>query len=44
MNRQTDEVTGLASIVVTDPKQRRHGGKDLQPMVKLVDEKGKDLS
>ncbi len=39
MNRQTDELTGLSSIVVTDPKQRGISGKELKPMIKLVDEK-----
>lgn len=43
MNRQTDEMTGLSSIVVTDPKQRTAGGKELKPMIKLVDDKGKDI-
>lgn len=43
MNRQTDELTGLTSIVVIDPKQRGSGGKELRPMVKLVDDHGKDL-
>ena len=43
MNRQTDELTGLTSLVVTDAKQRSASGKDLRPMVKLVDEKGKEL-
>ncbi len=43
MNRQTDEMTGLSSIVVTDPKQRSSSGKELKPMIKLVDEDGKDL-
>ena len=43
MNRQTDEVTGLSSIVVTNPKQRMTGGKELRPMVKLVDEKGEEV-
>jgi DNA-directed RNA polymerase subunit beta' len=43
MNRQTDEVTGLSSIVVMDPKHRSMGGKDLRPMVKLVDKKGEDV-
>ena len=43
VQRQADEVTGLSSIVVTDPKQRGSSAKDLRPMVKLVDEKGKDL-
>jgi DNA-directed RNA polymerase subunit beta' len=42
MNRQTDELTGLTSIVIIDPKQRS-GGKELKPMIKLVDEKGDDL-
>lgn len=44
MNRQTDEMTGLSSIVVIDPKQRGVSGKELKPMIKLVDEKGKDVN
>jgi len=43
VNRQVDEVTGLSSLVVSDPKQRGSAGKDLRPMVKLVDEQGEDL-
>jgi DNA-directed RNA polymerase subunit beta' len=43
MNRQTDEMTGLSSIVVIDPKQRGVTGKELKPMIKLVDEKGNDV-
>jgi DNA-directed RNA polymerase subunit beta' len=43
VQRTTDEITGLTSRVVTDPKQRGSAGKDLKPMVKLVDEKGGDL-
>ena len=43
VNRQIDEVTGLSSLVITDPKQRGLTGKDLRPMVKLVDDKGKDI-
>lgn len=42
MNRQTDELTGLSSIVIIDPKQRS-GGKELKPMIKLVDENGDDV-
>lgn len=42
MNRQTDELTGLSSIVVTDSKQRS-GGKELKPLIKLLDDKGEDL-
>jgi DNA-directed RNA polymerase subunit beta' len=44
MHRQTDEVTGLSSIVISDAKQyRSSSGKELRPMLKLVDEKGEDL-
>ncbi len=43
MNRQVDELTGLSSIVITDMKQRSSTGKELRPMIKLVDGKGKDL-
>jgi len=39
----TDEITGLTSLVITDPKSRGSAGKDLRPMVKLVDEKGKPV-
>jgi DNA-directed RNA polymerase subunit beta' len=39
----TDEITGLTSLVVTDPKSRGSAGKDLRPMVKLVDAGGKPL-
>ncbi|MGQ9660306.1 MAG: DNA-directed RNA polymerase subunit beta' [Thermochromatium sp.] len=41
---QTDEVTGLSSLVVMDPKQRPAAGKDLRPMVKLLDEDGNELN
>ncbi len=40
VQEQSDEVTGLTSRVVTDPKQRSAAGKELRPMVKLVDEQG----
>ncbi|MGD8575195.1 MAG: DNA-directed RNA polymerase subunit beta', partial [Gammaproteobacteria bacterium] len=43
VNREVDEITGLSSVVVTDPKQRGAAGKDLRPVVRLVDDKGKDL-
>jgi DNA-directed RNA polymerase subunit beta' len=43
MNRQTDEMTGLTSIVIIDPKQRGLTGKELKPMIKLVDDNGDDL-
>jgi len=43
MRRQTDEITGLVSAVVIDPKHRASGGRDLRPMVKLMDAEGNDL-
>ncbi|GAB6043550.1 DNA-directed RNA polymerase subunit beta' [Endothiovibrio diazotrophicus] len=44
VQKQTDEFTGLSSLVVTDPKQRGSAGKDLRPMVRLVDENGDPLN
>jgi DNA-directed RNA polymerase subunit beta' len=41
---QVDEVTGLSSIVVLDPKQRGSGGKDLRPTLKRVSAKGKEVT
>ena len=41
---ETDAVTGLSSMVVTDPKQRGYMGKDMRPMVKLIDADGKDVN
>jgi len=43
MTRQTDELTGLSSIVIIDPAQRGSAGKEMRPMVKLIDKKGKDV-
>ncbi|HBC71284.1 MAG TPA: DNA-directed RNA polymerase subunit beta', partial [Coxiellaceae bacterium] len=43
MRRQTDEVTGLSTIVVTGTTQRSSSGRELRPMVRLVDKNGKDL-
>ncbi|MDH5424411.1 MAG: DNA-directed RNA polymerase subunit beta' [Gammaproteobacteria bacterium] len=43
VQKEADEVTGLSSIVVIDAKQRSSAGRDLRPMVKLVDDKGNDL-
>ncbi|MGD8885380.1 MAG: DNA-directed RNA polymerase subunit beta', partial [Gammaproteobacteria bacterium] len=43
VQREIDEVTGLSSLAITDPKQRGSAAKDLRPLVKLVDEKGEDL-
>jgi len=38
-----DEVTGLTSRVVTDPKQRSAAGKELRPMVRLLDSEGEGI-
>ncbi|BCX88800.1 DNA-directed RNA polymerase subunit beta' [Methylomarinovum tepidoasis] len=43
VREQVDEVTGLSSMVVLDPKVRPAAGRDLRPMIKLVDEEGRDL-
>jgi DNA-directed RNA polymerase subunit beta' len=44
VKKQEDEVTGLSSIVVLDPKQRGTGGKELRPVIKLVNAKGKEAT
>ena len=38
---QADELTGLSSIVITDPQKM--GGRDLKPMVRLLNEQGEEL-
>jgi len=40
---KTDELTGLASREITDPKRRGTQAKDLRPLVRIVDKNGKDL-
>ena len=37
VTRKTDEITGLSSLEVMDPKQRGSLGKDKRPTVRLVD-------
>jgi DNA-directed RNA polymerase subunit beta' len=39
----SDEMTGVSSITVLDPKQRVSAGKDLRPLVKLVTEDGEEI-
>jgi DNA-directed RNA polymerase subunit beta' len=42
--RQIDEVTGLSTLVVIDPKRRGVSQvKGLRPSVKLIDDKGKEV-
>ena len=40
---QTDEMTGLTSTAVIDPNERPAAGKDLKPMITLLDSKGKEM-
>ena len=43
VDKQVDDVTGLTSLIVRDPKQRSTAAKDMRPMVKLVDSDGNDV-
>ena len=43
VNRHVDEITGLTNMIILDPKQRPSSAKDMRPVVKLVDAKGKEL-
>ena len=44
MTRQTDELTGLSSIIITDAAQRNAAGKEMRPTIKLIDAKGNDVN
>lgn len=41
--KQVDEVTGLSTLVVIDPKQRAGQTKGLRPQIKLLDAKGEEV-
>ncbi|MBV1889679.1 MAG: DNA-directed RNA polymerase subunit beta', partial [Gammaproteobacteria bacterium] len=41
---EVDDSTGLSNVVIIDPKQRGSAGRDLRPMVKLVDANGDDIN
>jgi DNA-directed RNA polymerase subunit beta' len=43
MNRQTDELTGLSSIVITESSRGGTKASDTRPMIKLFDEAGEEL-
>src|SRR5690606_19413852 len=43
VNYQTDELTGLTNIEVIDPKDRPQAGKDMRPLIRVVDGKGKPV-
>ncbi|MBE2897251.1 DNA-directed RNA polymerase subunit beta' [Pasteurellaceae bacterium HPA106] len=40
VTRQTDELTGLSSVVVQDVGERATAGKDLRPALRVLDSKG----
>jgi DNA-directed RNA polymerase subunit beta' len=44
VTRETDPLTGVATLVITDAKTRGSAGKDLKPTIILVDAKGKQLT
>ncbi|WP_428774351.1 DNA-directed RNA polymerase subunit beta' [Vibrio sp.] len=44
VSRQTDDLTGLSSSEVTEAAARPSAGKDMRPAIKLVDEKGNDVT
>ncbi|WP_261842611.1 DNA-directed RNA polymerase subunit beta' [Aliamphritea ceti] len=43
VKQQTDELTGLSTIEILDPAARPAAGKDIRPMIKLVDASGAEL-
>jgi DNA-directed RNA polymerase subunit beta' len=43
VTEQVDEMTGLSSYLIMDPKQRGISGRDLRPTAKLVDSKGGEI-
>ena len=44
VNKHVDDITGLSSTIVADPKSRPAAGKDLRPMVRLVDDNDNELT
>ncbi len=43
VEEKLDELTGLTSFVITDPKTRGSKGKDMRPMVRLENKRGKAI-
>ncbi|QJC36604.1 DNA-directed RNA polymerase subunit beta' [Enterobacteriaceae endosymbiont of Donacia simplex] len=41
--KQTDDLTGLVSIVVLDTSERPSLGRDLRPMIKILDKNNEDI-
>ena len=40
---QTDELTGLSTMEVIDPKERPAAGKDIRPAIQLIDDAGEEV-
>ncbi|MGH8247172.1 MAG: DNA-directed RNA polymerase subunit beta', partial [Gammaproteobacteria bacterium] len=43
VSRHTDEITGLTNMVIMDPKMRSSAAREMRPVVKLVDGRGREL-
>jgi DNA-directed RNA polymerase subunit beta' len=43
VQKQIDEITGLSTLVVIDPKRRGTASKGLRPQVKLLNESGEEV-
>ncbi len=43
VEEKLDELTGLTSFIITDPKQRGQAAKDLRPLVRIEDKKGNPI-
>ena len=43
VNEHLDDITGLTSLIVTDPKQRGSAGKEVRPMISLTGKDGREL-
>jgi len=43
VKRQTDDLTGLTTIEVLDAKDRPQAGKDIRPMIRLLNKDGTDV-
>jgi len=37
VTRETDDITGMSTLVITEPKTRGSAGKDLKPVIELLD-------
>jgi DNA-directed RNA polymerase subunit beta' len=44
VQKRVDDITGLSSVEIIDPLQRPLAGKEMRPMVKLVDDNDNDIN